>query len=150
MKPRERTLEARAIGYLARREYSCAELRERLLADGADRDEVEALLAKLIARKLLSDQRYAEAVVGKKAGAYSRRTIRDALRAKGVADDTATQALAARPVDDGEALIALWRRRFSRAPTDERDKARQVRFLQSRGFALSAIFKLLRDPPAED
>ena len=44
-------------------------------------------------------------------------------------------------------MRALWLRRFGRAPTDDREKARQVRFLQSRGFSLSAIFKLLREPP---
>ena len=38
----------------------------------------------------------------------------------------------------------------ARRPNDEREKARQVRFLQGRGFSLSAIVKLLRDPPGED
>jgi len=42
------------------------------------------------------------------------------------------------------ALEALWRRRFGTAPADDREKARQVRFLHARGFALSAILKLLR------
>ena len=40
-------------------------------------------------------------------------------------------------------MVALWRRRFGAPPANDREKARQVRFLQSRGFALSAIFKLL-------
>ena len=40
-------------------------------------------------------------------------------------------------------------RKFGAPPADDRDKARQVRFLQSRGFALAAIFKLLRNPPAD-
>ena len=53
-------------------------------------------------------------------------------------------------IDDADALVALWRRRFGAAPEDDREKARQVRFLQSRGFALSAIFRLLRNPPAAD
>jgi hypothetical protein len=38
----------------------------------------------------------------------------------------------------------LWQRRFGAAPANDREKARQVRFLQSRGFELSAILKLLR------
>jgi len=46
-------------------------------------------------------------------------------------------------------MVALWRRKFGTAPANDRDKARQVRFLQSRGFSLSAILKLLRDPPQE-
>jgi len=41
-------------------------------------------------------------------------------------------------------MLALWQRRFGTPPANDREKARQIRFLQSRGFALSAIFKLLR------
>ncbi len=63
--------------------------------------------------------------------------------------EVVTEALAGADTDDAATLVALWRRRFGRAPADDREKARQVRFLQSRGFGLSAIFKLLRDPPAD-
>ena len=55
-----------------------------------------------------------------------------------------------RPIDDDAALLALWQRRFGTAPANDREKARQVRFLQSRGFELSAIFKLLRSQLAPD
>ena len=41
-------------------------------------------------------------------------------------------------------MRALWQRRFGEPPRDERDKAKQVRFLQSRGFALSVILRFLR------
>jgi len=142
-----RSLESRAISYLARREYARSELREKLLATGASRDEVDSLLDRLAGRGYLSDERYAQGVVDQKRGAYSKRAIAHTLKQMGVDDDAATKALAEHTLDDQEALVALWRRRFGRAPADEREKARQVRFLQSRGFALSAIFKLLRDPP---
>lgn len=142
-----RTLKSRAIGMLARREYARAELRERLVATGAERDAVDALLDELAALGFLSDARYAEAVVRQKGGGWARRAIVESLKQRGVAGDTATEALAGHPIDDADALAALWLRRFGSAPADEREKARQIRFLQSRGFALSAIFKLLRDPP---
>jgi regulatory protein len=97
----------------------------------------------------LSDDRFARAVVRQKSGAYSKRAIAQTLKAKGVTCDAATEALGENAIDDQDALVALWRRRFGRAPADDREKARQIRFLQSRGFSLSAIFKLLRDPPVE-
>jgi regulatory protein len=149
-KSKPRSLKARAIGFLARREYPRAELRDKLLATGADREEVDALLDDLAANGYLSDERYAQALVRQKSGGYSRRAIAGTLKAMGVAGETATEALAENIIDDNDALIALWRRRFGRAPSDDREKARQVRFLQSRGFALSAIFKLLRHPPDEE
>ncbi|MBK8686944.1 MAG: recombinase RecA [Betaproteobacteria bacterium] len=145
-----KTLKARAIGLLARREHSRAELRERLLATGADREATEALLDELAALGFLSDARFAHAVVRQKQGAYAQRAIADTLKQKGVTADAARAALADSPIDDATALAVLWRRRFGRAPADDREKARQVRFLQSRGFALSAIFRLLRDPPSAD
>jgi regulatory protein len=147
-----RTLKARAIGYLARREYARGELRDKLLA-GADapaREAVDAVLDELAALGYLSDARYANAVVRQKRGGYSRRAIAEALKARGVAGEVTADALAERDLDDASALAALWRRRFGQAPAGEREKARQIRFLASRGFALSAILRLLRHPPADD
>jgi regulatory protein len=71
------------------------------------------------------------------------------MRCIGVTNSLPAEALAGADADDGATLVALWRRRFGRAPADDRERARQVRFLQSRGFGLSAILRLLRDPPAD-
>ncbi|HEX8012759.1 MAG TPA: regulatory protein RecX [Casimicrobiaceae bacterium] len=138
------SLRDRAIRLLARREYARAELERQLLGKGGERSEVRALLDALAAEGYLSDARYARSIAAQKAGRYSRRSIAEGLKARGVGRDDIDAALAEAPVDDDAALTALWRRRFGRAPADERDKARQVRFLQARGFALSAILKLLR------
>ena len=92
----------------------------------------------------ISDERYARAIAMRKAGRYSRRSIFGELKAKGIAAGDIDAALAEAGIDDEAALAALWQRRFAQPPADEREKARQVRFLQARGFALSAILKLLR------
>lgn len=132
---------------LARREYSRAELAARLAAKGAGRDEVERILDELAMLGYLSDARFAHAVVTHKAGRFSRRAIAETLKASGVSAPEAADALAGLPIADDDVLVALWRRRFGRPPADEREKARQVRFLQSRGFSLAAILRLLRNPP---
>lgn len=142
-----KSLTAHAIGLLARREYARAELRDKLVAMGAAADEVDPVLDDLAGQGYLSDERYAHALVRQKQGTHAKRSIAHALTAKGVAGDVITEALA--DADDAATMVALWRRRFGRAPTDDRERARQVRFLQSRGFGLSAILKLLRDPPAD-
>ena len=149
-KPRPpKSLQARAVGYLARREYARSELRDKLLATGAPPDDVDPVLDELAAQGYLSDERFAYALVRQKQGGYSKRAIAQKLKAKGVAGEVVTEALAGAGADDADAMVALWRRRFGRAPADDRERARQVRFLQSRGFGLSAILKLLRDPPAD-
>ncbi|HTS23763.1 MAG TPA: regulatory protein RecX [Casimicrobiaceae bacterium] len=139
------TLRGRAIALLARRDYARSEIERRLLARGGARAEIRALLDGLAAEGLLSDARYARAVVARSAGSVSRRRIVETLKAAGVSHDDIDAALAETDIDDEAALAALWRRRFGRAPADERDKARQVRFLQSRGFGLASILKLLRE-----
>ncbi len=141
------SVKAVAVRMLARRDYSRAELAQRLAHKGIPRDDIERALDELAAQGLLSDSRFAGATVRRKSGEYSKRAIAGALKASGVDSDVASQALAASEVDDDDAIVALWLRRFGTPPANDREKARQVRFLQSRGFSLSAIFKLLRDPP---
>ena len=142
-----RTLRSQAIRLLARREYARAELEARLVGGGAAAAEVRATLDDLGAQGLLSDQRFARAIVGQKAGRFSRRSIAGGLKAKGVAPDDINDALREANLDDDAALIALWQRRFGKLPEDDREKARQIRYLQARGFSISAILKLLRAPP---
>jgi len=139
------TLKTRAIRLLARREYSRHELQQRLASGGAARDDIAAVLSELEAAGYLSNQRYARALASQRAGRYSRRSIAGTLKAKGIEGDDIAAALAESSPDDTVAMQALWQRRFGAAPATEREKARQVRFLQARGFALSAIFKMLRE-----
>lgn len=130
---------------LARREYGRAELRARLLARGIPAAEVDVALDELMRRGLLSDARYAEALVTQKAGRWGRRAIAHELKEKGVDAAAASSALA--PLaqrDEVEEAAALWRRRFDTPPADAREKARQLRFLLSRGYPASVAMKVLR------
>jgi regulatory protein len=139
-------LKARAIRLLARRDYARAELEQRLIALGSSREEVRATLDELDGLGLLSDTRYAQGFARQKAGQYSKRHIARQLKSKGVDSEAATAAIAGAEIDDEVALVELWKRRFGTMPANDREKARQVRFLQSRGFEFSAILKLLRAP----
>jgi regulatory protein len=51
---------------------------------------------------------------------------------------------------DLEAAIAVWRRKFPTPPTTSAERARQIRFLQGRGFALETILKVIRSAGADD
>jgi regulatory protein len=66
---------------LARREYSRAELAQRLLRKGIARDDIERALDELAAAGYLSDARYANAVVAQRSGRYGKRA--DRLRIAG-------------------------------------------------------------------
>jgi regulatory protein len=138
-------LHARAIGLLARREYARAELHGRLLATGADPAEVDAALDRLEKLGYLSDARFASGVVRQRAGAYSKRAIAHALKEKGVGPTAAKHALAELDgVDELAQAQALWQRRFGHPPNNDRDKARQVRFLLARGYTAGVAYRVLK------
>jgi regulatory protein len=139
------TLRQKALHALARREYSRAELARKLGGGGESTAEIEALLDEFEASGWLSDERFAGGAARQRQGRYSQRYILEDLKAKGVAGDTAKEAVSALEQDDYATALALWRQRFGKAPADQKEKARQVRFLQSRGFALQIVFRVLRD-----
>ncbi|MDZ4202650.1 MAG: recombination regulator RecX [Gallionella sp.] len=155
------SLRARALQYLARREHSRAELRAKLLPhaqadDGFDApppQDVDVLLDDLAARGWLSDQRAASQLVHAKRSRYGMQRIIHELRQKGIGEEIISDELAT--LGDSEAATArdVWERKFGTPPCDAKEKARQIRFLQSRGFSMQTIIRLMRDagqPLAED
>jgi regulatory protein len=140
-----------AVRMLARREYSRAELTQRLARKGVPRDDVERALDALAAEGYLSDARYAQAVVAQRSGRYGKRAIAHALREKGIAAPDALTAMAPLAATDETAdASALWQRRFGTAPVNQREKARQIRFLLSRGYGLSVALCVLRAAGSPD
>ena len=139
------SLKATAVRMLARREYGRAELGARLVAKGASRVEADDVLDELERQGYLSDARFANAVVAQKAGQYGKRAIVHALKEKRVEPSAAEDALRAlEGADELADATALWQRRFGAPPRDEREKARQLRFLLARGYSTSVAFKVLR------
>lgn len=137
--------------YLARRDYSRAELEQRLARRGIEPDAIEQALDALTAAGFLSDTRYAASVVAQRAGRYGKRAIAYALKEKGIDATAAAAALAPLAgVDEFDDAFALWHQRFGTPPANDREKARQVRFLQARGYALSVVLKVLRTAGASD
>ncbi len=139
------TLRQKALRALARRDYSRAELSRKLKSAAAAPAELDVLLDEFEASGWLCDERFAGSAARQRQGRYSQRYIVANLKARGVAGDTAKDVVAALEQDDYATALALWRQRFGKPPADQKEKARQVRFLQSRGFALQIIFRILRD-----
>jgi len=140
------SLRDRAIAYLARREHSRSELAGKLARHAEDPDEIPPLLDELVRRKLLSDNRYAEARVHALARRFGVTRIESELRAQGV--DRAAIAHATRDARTTEIASAreAWRKRFGTPPKDALERARQMRFLRGRGFSYEAIRKAVGAP----
>ena len=149
-------MRARALQYLARREYSRAELRGKLLPyaqaneDPSQPENLDALLDDLTARGWLSDARAATQLLRAKRSRFGTQRIAHDLRQKGISEELVSAALPALKESELEAARSVWQKKFGALPLDAMEKARQARFLQSRGFALEVIFKVLRSPDVED
>ena len=152
----EISLRARALQYLARREYSRAELRGKLLPyaqtneDPSQPENLDALLDDLTACGWLSDARAATQLLRAKRSRFGTQRIAHDLRRKGISEELVSASLPALKESELEAARSVWQRKFGALPQDAGEKARQARFLQSRGFALEVIFKVLRSPDVED
>lgn len=156
----ELSLRARALQYLARREYSRAELRGKLLprvqmgedfglrsdssGDSSGPVDLDALLDDLTARGWLSDARAATQLLHAKRSRFGTQRIAHDLRQKGIPEELVSAALPALKESELEAARSVWQRKFGTLPQDDKEKARQMRFLQSRGFGFEVIFQVLR------
>jgi len=133
-------LRARALRLLARREHSPLEL-ERKLRPHADSSEVLAnLISELKAKNQLSEARFAEERVRWLARKYGAAKIRHDLKSKGV-DPSIVERISS--ADDLERAADILRRKFRAPAATREERARRMRFLQSRGFSSEIIFSLL-------
>jgi regulatory protein len=143
------TLSERALRLLARREHSRAELGRKLAAHANPGDDLESLLEDLSRRKLLSDERYAESRAHSLSRKYGAARLAHELRAKGLDKELAEQASRTARATEVERAREVWRRKFRVAPKTREERAKQMRFLQSRGFSFDAI-RVVVSGPGED
>lgn len=145
------TLRERALRLLARREHARAELARKLAPHAESAGELEALLDDLNARGLLSDERYVEMRMNARGARFGNTRLAYELRTQGVSEELVDAALAA---NDDELTRArqVWQRKYGEESTapDAAGRARQQRFLMSRGFSGETIRRVLRGDFEDD
>jgi regulatory protein len=139
----------RALGRLARRDHSVAELRRALAARGHEADEVEAALERLRRERYLDDKGYAERFARSRLAhhGHGRALIRQSLRQRGItrSETEAGLAHALREVDEKAVLDGLARRYWRQHARVEpsRRLPRLWGFLLRRGFAAGLVHERL-------
>jgi len=131
----------RALRLLARRDYTRRELAAKLAPHVA---ELEALLDAFTARGWLSDARVVDQVVHAKRGRLGPARIRRALLERGVPEELIATALEKLKTTELAQARSVWARRFRARADEGADQARQVRFLQSRGFSVAVAMRVVR------
>jgi len=142
-----RRARGKAMDLLARREHAVAELRDKL----TQRDMQPALVARVLdelqAEGLLSDARFAEAYVRyRRNSGHGPQRIRQELRQRGVEEALQATWLESAEVDWSALARQARSKRFGAdLPGDYKERARQARFLQYRGFTSEQIQAALGD-----
>ena len=144
-----RSLRSRALAALARREYSRVELAKRLAPFTENPQEIPALLDDFERRGWLSEKRVVEQVLASRRRRFGTSRIAHELREKGISDEAIGGAREKLKENEIEAARAVWRRKFKVVPTNARERARQMRFLQGRGFNLDIIRKVIAGADAD-
>jgi regulatory protein len=141
-----------ALALLTRREYASSELAAALIRKGYEAAAVPEVISELRGERLLDDARYAEGLVRQLANRGQGPTrVRQGLQQSGIDAALASAAMDAGP--DWHALAREVRaRKFGAAiPREWSERARQMRFLQYRGFSNDHIGSCLgQDPGVPD
>jgi len=138
------TLRERALGLLARREHSRTELQRKLSPHTEDVQEIIDLLDDFTRRGWLSDARFAEALVHDKQAKFGTSRLAYELRERGVEESVIRDQLAELKDSELDRARQVWQTKFGEFPEDAKARAKQMRFLQSRGFSFDVIGKVMR------
>jgi len=133
-------LRARALRLLARCEHSRAELGRKLSPHAESSEALDALLVDLEKRNQLSDERFSAERARVLSRKYGAARVRQDLKAKGVAPETIASISAEGELERARGILA---RKYREPATMREERAKRMRFLQSRGFSSEIIFKLL-------
>ena len=138
------TLRARALKALARREHSRQELQAKLQPHAEDPAAIGPLLDDLEKRGWLSEARFVEHTTTIRRRRFGAARILHELREKGVSDAALAAAQSQLKDSEVEAARAVWQKKFGSLPTTLAERARQARFLASRGFSAEVVHAVLK------
>ena len=142
------SLKGRALRLLSLREHSRAELAQKLARHVQEGDDLQAVLDWLVARDFLSDQRAAEALVHRKAPRYGSARVQQLMRQQGVPADLIAASMAELQGSELARAREVWQRKFGERPDSPQARAKQMRFMVSRGFSPQLLDRLWRDDEA--
>lgn len=120
------------------------ELERKLRVKGIPAGQVSGVIDGLIREGVQSDQRFAESYLHSRLQkGYGPVRLRLELRERGITDELIEEAFASLDVDWMDALRSTRLKKFGKKlPRDIRDKARESRFLQYRGYTMDQIRRL--------
>ena len=144
------SLKGRALRLLSQREHSRAELQRKLAPHVQEGEDLAAVLDDLQAKDFISEARVVESVLHRRAGRLGASRIRQELQSKGLGAEAVQQAVAQLQGSELERAREVWRRKFGEPATDPQARAKQMRFLLTRGFSGDVVRRAVQGTDAAD
>ena len=144
------SLKGRALRLLSGREYSRGELERKLASHEEEPGTLARALDELQARDFINEQRVIDSVVHRRSPKLGTQRIRQELQAKGLEPEAVAQAVSALRDTEVDRAREVWRKKFGSPPVDAAERAKQMRFLATRGFGGDAIRKVVAGSFDED
>ena len=143
------SLKGRALRFLSMREHSRLELGRKLSKYAEEGDDVAALLDFLEKNNWLSQERFSESLIHRRAHRFGNSRIMAELQSHGVSGEALQELKAG--LNDSETARAceVWQRKFGEVATDPAGRNKQVRFLMQRGFSQKAVRTAMKGEPEE-
>ena len=137
------SLKGRALRLLSGREHSRAELERKLQQFEEEPGSLALALDELQAKGFISEQRVLESVVNRRAAKLGASRIQQELQAKGLDRQIVSEAVAELRSTEVARARLVWQKKFDHPPADATERAKQMRFLASRGFGGDTIHRVV-------
>ena len=150
---RTKQIKFKAVAFLAKRERSRLGLFKKLkeqFSEEGDAELINSVLDELEQNKYLSDERFARFRVLTRSSRYGDKRLSWELSRENVDPEVVKEVISANEVPEFDRAKAIWDRKFGELPDNPKEKARQIRFLASRGFSFKTIEKIMRGSADDD
>jgi regulatory protein len=137
------SLKARAVDLLSRREHSEQEMRRKLARHAEDPAQIDPVIASLKKEGWLSAERFTQSLVHRRAPGRGMSRVVQELRQHGVDPDQIAEVKESLQATELDRARDVWERRYGTPPADANARAKQTRFLMSRGFSYDVIKRVL-------
>ena len=138
------SLKGRALRYLAAREYGRLELERKLAPHAESTEQLKTALDDLQAKGFISDARAAVSLVNRRAEKLGNSRVLQEMKQKGLEPQAVAAATEDLARTEAQRAHAVWQKRFGVVAIEAAERAKQMRFLASRGFSPASIRTAMR------
>jgi len=144
------SLLGRGIRYLSMREHSEAEIRKKLHPYAENEEELNHVILQLKSKNFLSNERFSDSLIYKKANTLGSHRIAYELRQHDLDPEIISKHLVNLNKSESRRAYDVWLKKFGTLAKEPKDLAKQIRFMVSRGFDQELVYRIVRGKTLED